>query len=101
MKIIKDKTILDFIERLKVEIDFNEVELIDYWKADLCAIGIKKRDKLVYISTHAYINKESIRYDFDLEILSLVDDSNLEVFKRGRKVSEKELICELKTFFKL
>ncbi len=65
----KDITILKLIERLKLTINFNLVEVVDYWEADLCAIGLIKGNKLIYISTFNYLGKQELMYDFDLEII--------------------------------
>jgi hypothetical protein len=65
----KDSSILKLIERLKLVINFTQLEVIDYWDADLCAIGLKKGNRLVYISTFNYIEKNESGYDFDLEII--------------------------------
>lgn len=43
-KIMKrDITILKLIERLKLVINFTLLEVVDYWDADLCAIGLMKK----------------------------------------------------------
>ena len=39
---VKDNIIMSFITRLKSIIDFNLVEIVDYWDGDLLAIGIKR-----------------------------------------------------------
>ena len=46
---MKDVTIVNFINILRKTFDISQVEVIDLWEADTCAIGIKKEDKLVYI----------------------------------------------------
>ena len=37
---VKDNIIMSFMTRLKSIIDFNLVEIVDYWDGDLLAIGI-------------------------------------------------------------
>ncbi|WP_020528630.1 hypothetical protein [Flexithrix dorotheae] len=86
------------IERLKHRIDFTFLKIVDYWPSDLCAIGIQKENKLVYISTFNLMNKEELKYDFDLE---LIEGSKINVLKEEREVSEKKLIFELKAFFQI
>lgn len=93
----KDMTIIELLERLKSTIDLSLLEFVDYWDADLCAIGLKRGDRLVYISTYPHFNKNETKYDFDLEI----DNENvekIEVVKVKRSVSEAELVDEMKLF---
>ena len=101
----KEETILKLIEKLHKIIDFPLFENIDYWEADLCAIGLKRGNKLVYISTWNYVSKKyknnEISYDFDFEI---IDESNIEkinVARIGRNISETELINEVKLFLEI
>jgi len=90
----KDKTILAFIEKLKMITAFHLVEIIDHWEGDLCAIGLKRENKLVYINTfHA-----DKKYDYDLELLNPHNTEKLHIVKEGRAVSEDELISEIKFF---
>ena len=101
----KDKTILNLIEKLKSVTNFTLLEFVDYWDADLCAIGLKKRDRLVYISTYNYVSNnlknDEISYDFDFEIIDESNKENLNVVRRGRNVSEAEFINEVKLFLEV
>ena len=94
----KDITILKFIERLKLIINFTLLEVVDYWEADLCAIGLLRGNKLVYISTFNNVENEESMYDFDLEIIDESDKEKFDVVKVGRNISEAELVCEIKLF---
>lgn len=94
----KDITILKLIERLKLIINFSLLKVVDYWEADLCAIGLMKGNKLVYISTFNYIENEELMYDFDLEIIEENDKEKISVLKVGRNVSENDLVDEIKLF---
>lgn len=94
----KDITVINLITTLKDRIDFSLLEIIDYWEADLCAIGIRKNNKIVYISTFNYINDSAIRYDFDLE---LIDGEQINIIKQGRNVSQSLLVTEMELFFDL
>ena len=76
---MKDVTIVNFINILRKTFDISQVEVIDLWEADTCAIGIKKEDKLVYISTYNYCQNNIISYDFDFEI---INENKLEVIKK-------------------
>ena len=98
MQLVKHESILHLIERLKLIIDFNVVKLIDYWEGDLCAIGLINGNNMVYISTWAYIEEETLMYDFDLEILEEKQRDTINVVKKGRNVSEAELVDEIRVF---
>ena len=95
---MKDVTIVNFINILRKTFDISQVEVIDLWEADTCAIGIKKKNKMIYISTYNYIENKPIRYDFDFEI---INENKLEVIKKRRNITEKELLNEIKFFFDL
>ena len=95
---MKDITIEKFLKNLKNALDTSQVEVIDLWEADTCAIGIKKDDKLVYISTFNYFQNKIISYDFDLEI---INETKLEVIKERRGVTEKEFLNEINIFLDL
>jgi hypothetical protein len=97
----KDRTILKFIEKLKLTVNFNLLKVVDYWEADLCAIGLTKEDRLVYISTFNYIENEELMYDFDLEIINENDNGKISVIKVGRNVSEDELVSVIKYFLEV
>jgi hypothetical protein len=93
----KDKTILDLLKRLSSVKNFDLLQIVDYWEADLCAIGIKRGEKLIYISTYNYLNKH-LRFDYDLEILDNLDESNFKLIKEARQASEDELVKDIKEF---
>ena len=95
---MEDVTIINFINILRKTFDISQVEVIDLWEADTCAIGIKKEDKLVYISTYNYCQNKIISYDFDFEI---INENKLEVIKERRGVIEKELLNEINIFLDL
>ena len=91
----KDVTILKLLEKLKLNFNFNSIEIVDYWEADLCAIGLRKENRMVYISTFNYYDNVVLSYDFDLEI---IDKQKSQIFKIGRNVSEAQLLAEIKLF---
>jgi hypothetical protein len=94
----KDITIIKLIEKLKLIINFALIEVVDYWEADLCAIGLRKRDRLVYISTFNHVENNEVGYDFDLEIIDENNKNKANVIKVRRNVSEVELINEVRIF---
>ncbi len=94
----KDKSIIKLIENLKGVIDFTHLEIVDHWEADLCAIGLRRKNKLVYISTFNYVGSKAITYDFDMEIINENKEQRLEIVQSGQNVSETELINEVRVF---
>lgn len=98
---IKDKTILELLENLKQKLDFSHLKIVDHWDADLCAIGIQKDNRLIYISTWNNSNESEQKYDYDLELIDESDLSKINVIKEGREVSENELIHQMKLFWEI
>ena len=97
----KDKTIFELLEKLKLKTDFEKVEIIDHWDGDLCAIGIKKGIRMVYINTFNLYEVSADAYDYDLEIINEQQPDDLNVIKEGRQVTEEVLIAEIKTFLEI
>jgi hypothetical protein len=53
MTSLKDQAIVDLLSRLSL--DNRNWLVVDYWEADLCAIGVRSRfdsGRLVYVSTY-------------------------------------------------
>ena len=94
----KDKTIKQFLEKLKSETKFTNLEIVDYWDADLCAIGLKNENRLIYISTFNHAENSILKYDFDLELINKDNNEKIEIIKEGRGVSEAELLNEIRAF---
>lgn len=94
----KDKTIFDLLERLKLQTKFEKIEIIDHWDGDLCAIGLKKGIRMVYVNTFNITDDRTDGYDFDLELLNEQQPDELNVLKEGRHVTEEELIAVIKMF---
>lgn len=95
---IKDRSIIDLIEKLKLRINFNQIEIVDYWDGDLCAIGFKREERLVYLSSYNFANGISDGYDYDFELLNKQQVDNLNVIKEARNTKEEELIADIKEF---
>ena len=98
---VKDNIIMSFMTRLKSIIDFNLVEIVDYWDGDLLAIGIKRGCNLVYLAANKSINSRLITYDFDFEIINEDQIDNIKVIKESRNVSERETIDEIREFLNI
>ncbi|MDP3146606.1 MAG: hypothetical protein Q8N66_14450 [Bacteroidota bacterium] len=93
----KDITIENLIKKLKQKMSIDDLEIVDYWDADLCAIGLKKGNKLIYINTFNSLPSRPV-YDYDLEILTNKIDK-FQVIKKARRVTEEEIIKAVKEFF--
>lgn len=97
-ELIKDKSVFDLIEKLKLQTDFDKTEIINHWDALLCSIGIKRGIRMVYIDSLNISEGKIDGYDYDLEILDEEQPDNINVIKEGRNVTEKELIAVVKAF---
>jgi hypothetical protein len=98
MDMEKHDTIIQLIKQLHAVVDLEQAKIIDHWEADLCAIGLSKDLRSVYISTYSYCDLPVISYDFDLEVSTGDLLHEFAVVKEGRNVPETELINEIKTF---
>ena len=94
----KDKTLIDLIEKLKLRINFNLIEIVNNWDADLCAIGLKRQDRLVYLSTWNFADGIYEGYDYDFELLNEQEPENSNVIKEARNVKEEECIADIAKF---
>ena len=99
----KDKTIKNILKNLKKVSPFDGVEFVDYWDGDRCAVGFKKDNKLVYISTHTFVSegrKGDVTYDYDFELVDEQDEDDLEgnLLKEVRGIDEAMLLKDIKEF---
>lgn len=96
----KDRSITNLLKNLKLNINFDQLQVVDYWEADFCAIGLKRDNKLVYISTY---NQDGgvVKYDYDLEILDGQTKDEVNVIKEVRASSENELLEDIKMFLEV
>lgn len=72
----KHATINDLLEVIRAKTALDESCLVDYWDADLCAVGIKWGDRLMYVSTFNHVNAATPMYDYEI---SLLDPTGIEV----------------------
>ena len=95
----KHQSIINFLRQLHL---LNiQLDIVDYWEADRCAIGLKKDNKLTYISTYNYINEEVIKYDYDFEIYDTAKPDTIHIVKSKTGISSIEFIIEIKVFFNI
>lgn len=92
----KDKSITVLIDKINEDTALNGFEVVDYWEGDLCAIGLKKGNRLVYINTYNSPGTAEMKYDLDLELLQ--PDEPYNVVKAIREVSETQLFKEIQQF---
>jgi hypothetical protein len=83
-------------------IEENETKIVDYWEGDLCAIGLKKDNKVVYISTwdFRFYKPDKMKYYVDFETININTLETLEVVKNLDKINEEILLNEVVSFFK-
>jgi len=75
-------------------------ELIDFWDADSFAVGLKKDQKLVYISSWDYRNKklEEMQYYAEFELIDDHTFESLGSIKELKDLDPEKLIKEMKDF---
>lgn len=91
----KDRTILKIVELIQLVPELKSIEPVDYWDGDLCAIGFRSGNKLIYICTFGC---EADEYDLDLEIEGINHPEDNIIVKTARSVSEEELLKFIKGF---
>ncbi len=92
----KDPTIIDLLERLRLQARGWFIR--DYWEADLCAIGISSRKqptRLVYVST---FNKSANNYDYEFEQLSSSTSVDYDSVIDEQSVGFEDLVCRMEAF---
>ncbi|MCB0703569.1 MAG: hypothetical protein KDC55_12755 [Ignavibacteriae bacterium] len=95
MLINKDPSIKEVIERVFAHFGYNFFEkyieddqekIVDFWEPDLCAIGLKKQEKVIYISS--WENRENpidkVMYHVEFEI---IDQNTLETNHLVKEIS--------------
>jgi len=94
----KDESISKTIEWLFSVFGISSIEIVDYWEADLCAIGIRRKgveNKLIYIST---FGKKDSLYDFEIEECRKNSDTEYDVLDKGENITRDELKSKIKEF---
>jgi len=97
----KDQSIV-YIYNLVVEmLGKDAFELVDYWEADLVAIGFKRKNKLVYISTWTYSDaaQEDMKYYAEFEVIDEVTSETISVAKVLDGVGEDVLLKEVRDYW--
>jgi hypothetical protein len=78
----------------------NSAEYIDFWEADLCAIGFKKNNKVIYIYSFNALktNKTILEYYSEFEKIDEDTLETLSIEKVFEKIYIEDLIKEMNTF---
>lgn len=89
---MKDKTIRNLISHLSNKIDFERLQIIDYWEADNCAVGFinEIKDKLIYVSS---FQKELNHFYVELEFINDLKEN--EIFENLTTEKIEELLMNL------
>jgi len=82
----------NLLEKLSLE-DLSGYEFVDYWDADTMALGMKKGNVLIYISTYNY--SKTNHYDVIIEKLETG-----ALLKSEEKRSYSELIDDIHPFLR-
>lgn len=97
----KHKTLIAILQKLEAKSDFQKVEFIDHWDGDLCAIGFKRGNRLVYLSSWNFADGVTKGYDYDFELINENASDKLNVLKEARDISEDEVIADIKGFLEI
>jgi hypothetical protein len=96
----KDKTIQIIWTSIVKAFGNNFFSKVDFWDADNYAFGIRKKEKLIYISTWDF--KESTENDVRcFAEFDLLNQATLETVERVKEIKDvgiDELIFEIKNF---
>lgn len=99
----KDKTIRKVLAKLCRIFGETNFYLVDYWDADLCAIGVKNltdKKHLIYISTnnkptdYYFVEVEKINSETDLENYDVIGDFDEITFEELSKLITKYLYLQ-------
>ncbi|WP_028788759.1 hypothetical protein [Terrimonas ferruginea] len=92
----KDISIKKFVERLRGEINLNLLKFVDYWDGDLSAFGLRKGDKVLYVSTY---KMEDHFFYCSWELINEQTEETIRVLETDELISEEDLIMKIKSFF--
>jgi hypothetical protein len=97
----KDSSIIEIIKKFNIFFGPGKFEIVDYWDADLCAIGLRLNRKVVYINSFAYVRENEVKYDYDFEVMDKKNNEKMDVIKSVRGASGQTLIEDVKDFFEM
>jgi hypothetical protein len=105
----KDISIITIVKRIishfgegffETYISDHEEKLIDFWEADLLAIGLKRKQNVIYISTWNFRDRdlEDMKYFVEFELIDEETLEQKECVKEIDGISGDDLLREIKHF---
>lgn len=105
----KDSSIITIVKRVinhfgegffETYFSGDEEKLVDFWEADLFAIGLKRKQKVIHISTLNFKDRDldDMKYYIEFE---LIDEETLEQTESVKEidgVNADDLLQEIKKF---
>jgi hypothetical protein len=78
------------------------LKLIDFWEDDLFAIGLKRKQKVIYLSAWDFrLNiLDNMRYYVEFEIIDAETLEPIEIIKEFSEISLEDLLKEIHDFLK-
>jgi hypothetical protein len=96
----KDKSIQYILNIITETFGANYFVLVDFWEGDNYAIGLRKNEKLIYISTWNF--KDSIenspQFYAEFELINQITFKTIKIEKRLNNLSKEELVEEIQRF---
>ena len=93
----KHPQIREFLGKLEASLPSGEYQLVDFWDADPCAIGVAARDdqrRLVYVSTY---EQEDGTYAFECEAPPDDGSDDYQVVEEGENLPFDALLQKIRS----
>jgi hypothetical protein len=92
----KNREVIEIVELINSIFGNDVLRISDHWEEDLCAIGLQKENKLIYIACY-----ERGYYFYECEIL--VDDPEIIYLPQysENNISEQQLLKIISNFFNI
>ena len=99
----KDDTIIRIYKSIEERFGLNYFQHVDFWNADLFAIGLKKGSKLIYISTWDFksLSIGNMKYYLEFEIVDEISSQTKRTYKTYSGVTQEILLHEINLFLNL
>lgn len=97
----KEESILTIYNAIINELGIDYFEKTDFWDSDNYAIGLKKEEKNIYISTWNFRNLDAtlMKYYAEFEIIDVMSLETLETKKILDAATKEELVEEVVLFY--
>jgi len=84
---MKDITINILLSYLHLKLDFEKIQVVDFWEADLCAIGFTNnfKDKLIYISS---FQKEQNQFYVEVQMVNGLEKNKIFESSTSKEIEE-------------